>query len=246
MIRRYRFILILLTTLTLSACVEVEVRTKIHSDGTGVQQWTITTSALLASKIRKQIKEGPLFKGLKVEFSEEYKEGDFILRTRIPFQNVSQLKNEYYEVHWEKNGFFRTEYTYREIWKAAGKDRKLFEDPESAIGPESIKVSVEADGSIVESNADRVEGQTAHWTIVPGEFSQNKLLTLQWVRWNVARIASLSLLLLSVLAVLLAALRRRRRLRSGGAESSTGSPCPQCNAIVLEGSAFCNKCGTKL
>lgn len=246
MIRKSFFILILISVLATLACVDIDIKTKINPDGTGIQNWTITTSALLANKIRTQIKQEPLFKGLKLEFTEEYKEGDFILRTRIPFQNVGQLKNQYFEVRLEKNGFFQTKYDYTEVWKAST-GAKLLQDTENAFRPKSVKVSVEACGTILNSNAENVEGQIAHWTIPIGGLTQDRVLSIQWERWNVDRIIGISLAALLAALVLFVILKKSQKAETtGDTPAANSKACSNCNALLSEDSAFCNKCGTKL
>jgi ribosomal protein L40E len=241
------FVLILLLTFLLNGCVDIEIKTKINPDGTGVQMWTITTSALLATKVRTQVREEPLFKGLKLEFSEEYKEGDFIIRTRIPFQNVNQLKNNYYEVRLEKDGFFRTTYDYTETWKTGSENgQKLFQNTGGAFAPKSVKASVEVNGPIVQSNAERMEGQTAYWTIPIGEPAQNKVLRVQWARWNWNRVIVVSLLPLLFVTAMLIVLRGRKSEQATDSTAARSSLCTQCGAMVPENSSFCHKCGTKL
>jgi hypothetical protein len=246
MIRKSFFILILISVLATLACVDIDIKTKINPDGSGIQNWTITTSALLANKIRTQIKQEPLFKGLKLEFTEEYKEGDFILKTRIPFQNVGQLKNQYFEVRLQKNGFFQTKYDYTEVWKAST-GAKLLQDTENAFRPKSVKVSVEACGTILNSNAENVEGQIAHWTIPIGGLTQDRVLRIQWQRWNMDRIIGISLAALLLVLVLFWILKKSQKVEpTGVAPSANSKACSNCNALLSEDSAFCNKCGTKV
>lgn len=238
---------ILSSVLVLSACIEIEIRTKINPDGSGIQQWSFTTSALFAGKIREQVKNEPLFKGLNLELSEEYKEGDFILKTRVPFQSVSQIKNDYFESHLQKSGFFRTRYDFTQTWKALPKNGKaLFQDSVEGFGPNALRISVEVSGSIVGSNADTVEGSTAHWSIPMSPLTQNRVLRVQWLRWNPNRIAAISLLALVTALAVFVIIRKRGQPSTAKLPEKTGAACPQCGSIVPEGSTFCNKCGVKL
>lgn len=239
--------MVLSSVIVLSACIEIEIRTKINPDGSGIQQWSFTTSALFAGKIREQVKNEPLFKGLNLEFSEEYKEGDFILKTRIPFQSVGQIKNDYFESHLEKSGFFQTRYDFTQTWKATPENGKaLFQDSAEGLGPNSLNVSMDLAGSIVGSNADKVEGSTVHWSIPMNPLTQARVLRVQWMRWNTNRIAAVSLLALAIVLAVFVVLRKRGQAPIAKLPEKTGVTCAQCGSIVPEDSAFCNKCGVKL
>jgi zinc-ribbon domain len=238
-------ILLLLITIVHSACIEVDIQTKIRPDGSGTQSWTFTTTALLGSKVRDEVQNGPLFKGLNLKFTEEYREGDFILKTQIPFQKVNQLKNQYFESQLEEKGFFKTTYNYREIWKPlAANTRSLFPNSMEGLGPNWLKISVEMDGSLIDSNADHVDGATVHWTIPMSQLHQKRELRARWTLWQKDRVMVASLLPVLAVIVLFFLLRKRQIPQS--AEKAKVTVCTQCGSTVPLGSTFCNKCGNKL
>jgi hypothetical protein len=227
--------------------VEVEVRTQIHPDGSGVQQWSFTSTALLATKVRDQIKNGSFFKGMNLEFSEEYKEGDFILKTQIPFQKVEQLKNPYFDVQLAKSGFFKTSYGYTQTWKARPENSApLFQDSMSGFGSNSMKISVEMKGTLTGSNADHEEGSTAHWNIPMSQLNQNRVLKAQWTLWNVNRIAAAGILLGSAVLALFIILRKHKNISVSETDGKQEMLCSGCGSNNPVGSVFCNKCGAKL
>src|SRR3990172_2077000 len=100
-----------------TGCVDIEVHTTIKNSGAGVQKLTFTTTALLASQIKKQVEKDPFFSKGNVKISDEFKEGDYILYAEIPFQDVKELENEDRQIGLEKSGFITRTYTYTETWK---------------------------------------------------------------------------------------------------------------------------------
>src|SRR3990172_4516935 len=102
----------ILLVLSLSGCVDIDLHTRVGQDGSGVQHWQFTTTALLAGQIRQRIERDPLFRKKNAKISEQFKEGDFILTVEIPFGQVLELNANDHQVDFEKTGLFRKTYTY--------------------------------------------------------------------------------------------------------------------------------------
>ena len=159
------------------------------------------------------------------------------MKTRIPFQSVGQIKNDYFESHLEKSGFFQTHYDFTQTWKATPENGKaLFQDSTEGFGPNSLNVSMEVAGSISGSNADTVEGSTAHWSIPMKPLTQARVLRVQWMRWNPNRIAAVSLLALAIALAAFVILRKRSQPPIAKLPEKTSVTCAQCGSIAPEGS----------
>ena len=97
-------------------CVDVDIKTEIHSDGSGVQGWRFTTTALLAGKLKEQLKKDPFLGAHMNGMSEEVRQGDYILTLTIPFHSVAEIQDRGRDVRFENEGWLRRTYTYSETW----------------------------------------------------------------------------------------------------------------------------------
>lgn len=229
--------LVILTT----ACVDIQVKTRIDSDGSGMQYWKFVTTALLAGELKKQIELDSFF-SKHGKFKDEFKEGDYILTMEVPFDKVEELKASGRNVEFTSKGFLRSTFSYKETW-----NRNL-QDPSSiltkraeSIVPVTMKISVVMPGKIIDSNAENIEGSTAFWNLSLQDITQPKTLTATSKRWNAGTLIALLMLVSTAVAfsILL--------MNPAGRQFLSKRPlCPSCKSAVPIGSAFCNHCGASL
>ena len=48
------FLALLFLCFLATGCVDVDIRTEVHADGSGIQDWRFTTTALLAEKLKEE------------------------------------------------------------------------------------------------------------------------------------------------------------------------------------------------
>jgi len=235
-----------LLLLSFTACVDIDIKTKINADGSGTQSWKLTTTALLASQIREQVERDPFFNKKGKKTSEEFKEGDYTLSIDLPFQDIKELKDKGHDSFLEKTGLIRKTYNYSETWTPQfGADSALLKRRASSFFPVTLKFSVELPGKIIESNADHLEGNVASWNIPLSDLTQSKSLRAKSVRWNLALIIPLALILIFAFFAL-ALLVILRRKRTPTVLPAAMMDCPNCHKSIPSGSAFCNFCGGKI
>lgn len=231
------FCLVIVST----GCVDIQVKTRIDSDGSGTQYWKFVTTALLAGELKKQIESDSFF-SKHGKFKDEFNEGDYILTMEVPFDKVEELKASGRDVKFTSTGFLRSTFSYKEIW-----NRNL-QDPSSiltkraeSIVPVTMKISVVMPGKIIDSNAESIDGSTALWNLSLQDIAQPKTLTATSRRWNVATMIALLMLISTAVAfsILLMNPTGRQMLRKRPL-------CPSCKSAVPIGSAFCNHCGATL
>jgi len=225
-----------------TGCVDIEVHTKVEENGSGVQTWRFTSTALLASQIKQQIQRNPFFG--KGTTKDQYKEGDYIFENTIPFQDVAELRNFDRDVRFASQGWLIKTHRYTEVWKRSGHVGGFLEENARGIVPITLKVSVELPGRITESNADSREEATAHWTIPISELGKSKILTVtsRSVNW-VLVIPAIVILVGAIAGGVLFIYFTSRKSR---APALPATPCSSCGASVPAGSSFCNFCGEKI
>src|SRR5438105_7008093 len=96
------FLALLFLCFLATGCVDVDIRTEVHSDGSGIQDWRFTTTALLAEKLKEELKKDPFLREHLNNLSEQFREGDYILSLTIPFHSVAEIQDSSREVHFEK------------------------------------------------------------------------------------------------------------------------------------------------
>ena len=233
---------ILLALFALAGCVDIQIKTVIYPDGSGSQSWKFTTTALLANQIKQQLDKDSFFRKLRPKITEEFKEGDYILGAEIPFKDVTELQNGRHIFRFEKTGFLKRTYFYTESWEQAVDDRGVLTQNAGGLVPITMKVSVELPGTIVDSNAEAVEGSIAKWSIPVTDLFHPKSLWAKSEKWNFFLLVPLAMLSLAGAAAVAFLLTRTLRQR----EAAALVRCSTCGAAVPGGSAFCNACGTKL
>jgi hypothetical protein len=230
--------------LTSSSCVDIDIRTRINPDESGVQTWKFRTTALLAGEIKKQVERDTLFQRKGVKISDEFKEGDYILTAEIPFGKVSELSGESHELRFEKSGFLKRTYSYTETWsRQVDTGSRLAWQGAGTFSRVTLQISVEMPGKISESNADQMEGAVAQWSIRMTDLVESRSLQAKSTQWNLlvlipALVAGMMVVATIGFLVLTASSRK--------STSSAGASCPGCGLSVPKGSAFCNSCGRKL
>jgi len=246
MLRRCPVFLLLILFLT--GCVDIDLKTTIHTDGSGTQTWRFTTTALLASQIKKQIQNDPLFGRNKTRFSDEFKEGDYILSAAIDFKDVSELQARYRNITLDKTGILRKTYTYTETWKQNVDDNGIIARNAGGLVPVTIKVAVEMPGRIVDSNAQTIDGRIARWNLPVNELIQPKTFRVVSRRWNLALLVPALLVVCGLIAsiILFVVLGAKKPELAGAAGSIGQKKCATCQSVVPPGSLFCNVCGAKL
>jgi len=236
------FVCIVLALFALAGCVDIQINTIVHPDGSGSQSWKFTTTALLANQIKQQLDKDSFFRKLRPKITEEFKEGDYILGAEIPFKDVTELQNGRHIFRFEKKGIFKRTYFYTESWEQAVDDKGFLSQNAGGLVPVTLKVSLELPGSIVDSNAEAVEGSIAKWSIPVTDLFHPKSLWAKSEKWNLFLLLPLALLSLAGAALVAFFLTRTLRKREVAAQVR----CSHCGAAVPGGSTFCNACGTKL
>ena len=169
-----RLFFVVLATLLFLGCVDIDVKTAIHPDGGGKQIWKFTTTALLANRVRDQIERNPFFARNKAKFTDEFKEGDYILQADVEFNKVTDLQDNFRNISFERTGIFQTTYTYTETWKQSFDQGGLIPQQAAGLVPVTLKLSVDLPGKIVDSNAQTVDGSIAQWNLHLTDLVQSK------------------------------------------------------------------------
>jgi hypothetical protein len=234
-------ILFLLPAIFLAGCVDIQVKTRLNSDGSGTQYWKFITTALLASDLKKQIESDSFF-SKHGKLKDEFKEGDYILTTEVPFDSVDQLKASGRDVQFSKTGFLRSTCAYKEVWNRTLEDpNSIFTKRAQSIVPVTIKVSVVMPGKILDSNADTIDGSTALWNVSLQDFGQGKTLVVRSRSWNIATMIALIMLVTTVAGLSVFFFHPVGKKILGDRFL-----CPECKSVVPGGSSFCNRCGASL
>ncbi len=243
-----RFCLLLLLFVLMTGCVDIELKTTVHPDGSGTQTWRFTTTALLASQLKKQVQNDPFFSRNKTRFVDEFKEGDYILVADVDFRSVDLLQDKYREIHLDKKGFFRSTYTYSETWKQNLDGNGIIARNAGGLVPVTLKIAIEMPGRIIDSNAQSIDGQVAKWNLQLNDLIQTKTFRVVSRRWNFVLLIPALLVFAGLMAalILFLVLGSSRKPAIASAVSAGQKKCVSCQAIVPPGSVFCNVCGAKL
>jgi hypothetical protein len=232
--------LILITAILISAtgCVDIGIKTRLNADGSGVQIWSFSGSALIAGEIKKQIETDPLLKKGK-RIADQYKNGEYSSGVEIVFENVSELEDEGRKIQFEKKGWIRQTCTYTETWDdQKGRIPSIMKGA-GGIVPLRISVTVEMPGEITKTNSSQSQDNTAVWNFSIAEIAGPRTLVVESVRWNISLILILafSAAVMLTFAAYLVVRAPRRKVH--------GRICGSCGASVSDG-AYCSACGSKL
>jgi len=240
---RRGFVLLLIPLLFFAAgCVDIDIDTKIQENGSGTQTWRFTGTALLASEIKKQIENNPFF-GKSIT-RDQFKEGDYILESTIPFRDVSELRNVDRDVRFVSQGWLLKTHTYTEVWKSSGEAGGFLAQRVRGIVPVTLRISVELPGTIVESNADSKEGGVARWNIPVADLATSKILIAKSRSFNWVFLVPSALGFLCVISALFFLVYSRARKSRLPAVPTVA--CAACGASVPDGSTFCSFCGNRM
>jgi hypothetical protein len=240
--RRLIIPLLAIVVLFSAGCIDIEIHTKVQQDGSGVQTWRFTSTALLASQIKNQIANNPFF--AKAITKDQFKEGDYILESSIPFKDVAELRNLDRDVRYNSQGWFLKTNTYTEVWKSTGKAGGFLAEHAKGFVPITLKINVELPGSITETNADSHAGSIATWTVPVTDLAASKILTATSRSVNWILLSILALIFLAMIAGIIFfaySFAKKSRL-----PVQATIPCTVCGANVAAGSAYCNFCGKDL
>ena len=243
-----RFSLLLLLVFFLTGCVDIELKTTVHPDGSGTQSWKFTTTALLAGQVKKQVQSDPFFSKNKTRFLDEFKEGDYILVADVDFKAVGDLQDKYREIHFDKEGLFRSTYTYSETWKQNLDGNGIIARNSGGLVPVTLKIAIAMPGRIIDSNAQSIDSGVAKWSLTVSELAQPKTFRVVSRRWNFVLLIPALLVLAGLIAalILLVVLRSSRKPAIVPAVSTGQTKCLACGSAVPPNSLFCNVCGAKL
>lgn len=237
----FKILLCFCLVIAAGGCVDIQVKTRIDSDGSGTQYWKFVTTALLAGDLKKQIESDSFF-SKHGKLKDEFKEGEYILTMEVPFDKVEELKASGRDVQFTSTGFFRSTCTYKEIWNQNLRDpNSVLTKRAESIVPVSMKVSVVMPGKIIDSNAENVDGASANWNLSLQDFTQPKTLFVTSRNWNVATLIALLMLVSTAVAFSFLFLNPAGRRILGKKPL-----CPACQSAVPSGSSFCNHCGAAL
>lgn len=236
------FLFVLLIALT--GCVDIDIATKIDRDGSGMQTWQFETSALVASQLKEFIQNDPYFQKLPGKIQEQFREGKYELTWEVPFKDIKELEENWHLYHFETRGLFRKRYSYSEVWDVTNGSRlKELNKKVGSLVPITVKVSVAVPGNIVDSNADRTEGNVAYWDIPVNELASAKTLTIHSEEWNRALLLIAGVILFfALIGVAVVGLLSMRKPKVAGA----ATVCASCGNVLPSGSTFCNRCGAKV
>ncbi|HET6267586.1 MAG TPA: zinc ribbon domain-containing protein [Acidobacteriota bacterium] len=241
-----KILLTVLIALFLCGCVDIDVRTTLQRGGGGIQKWRLTTTALLASRLKEQLQKNPYFRDRMDNLKEEFNQGSYTLSFQMHFARVSELESPGRQVQFERSGLFRRNYTYTETWKIPQDKSSNWLGGESVtLVPSTLKETVDMPGKIVESNADEIVANTATWTLRLQDLSETRTFRVRSAEWNRWIVIPLALILAGILLMALVIFVVEKRAAPRTALPGA-SGCPSCGKSVPSGSAFCNSCGAKL
>ncbi|HEY7160115.1 MAG TPA: zinc ribbon domain-containing protein [Acidobacteriota bacterium] len=231
MLRKIIPLLLLLT----AGCVDLEVRTEFQADGSGVQVWRFTSSALLATQVRKFVDSYPLLKN-GVRIWDEYRKGEYLLGVKLPFKKVQELQDNGRQVRFETKGWLQKTCTYTETWADTVTNRQgPFAEQAGNLIPVKLRWLVLMPGKIVESNADEITDNQAVWVLTLTEYGTPRTFTARSNYWNIPAIVLLSIAAFAIIALIFFA-RGKRTERNQ-------IQCRKCGAIVRSTASFCSSCG---
>ncbi len=228
-------VVIIISLLLTAACVDLQVETKFKSNGSGVQVWHFTSSALMAGEIKKYVDSHPLLKHGK-KLLDEYKKGEYWLSLEIPFEKVTELQADSREIRFQTKGWFKKTSTYSEFWKKQlGGSFGPLAEKTGAILPVKVKWQITMPGKIQESNADEINGAVATWNLTLTDFAAQHSFSARSTHWNVPVLAGTAAVALAILGLGWVGLQKhaqKRRIK-----------CIGCGMIISSNSAYCSKCG---
>lgn len=224
-----------LLLLLMTGCVDLEVRTEFQPDGSGVQVWRFTSSALVAAQVKKFVDSYPLLKN-GVRVWDEYRKGEYLLGVKLPFKKVQELQDNGREVRFETKGWLRKTCTYTESWKDTVTNRQgPFAEQAGNLIPVKLRWLVVMPGKIVESNADEITGGQAIWTLTLTEYGTPRTFTARSNYWNTPLIVLLSVAGFAITALVFFATRKRGE--------SKQFQCRFCGTVISSSATFCSACG---
>lgn len=224
-----------LLLLLMTGCVDLEVRTEFQPDGSGVQVWRFTSSALIATQVKKFVDSYPLLKNGK-RIWDEYRKGEYLLGVKLPFKKVQELQDEGREIRFETKGWLRKTCTYTEVWKDTITNRAgPFAEQAGSLIPVKLRWLVMMPGTITESNADEITGSQAIWTLTLTEYGTPRTFTARSIYWNTPLIVLFSFAGVAVLAFVFLATRSRAKRNQ--------LKCSFCGTIISSSASFCSACG---
>ncbi|HSE42207.1 MAG TPA: hypothetical protein VLH08_15695 [Acidobacteriota bacterium] len=230
----YRVLIIAILVLFTSGCVDLQVETNFKSDGSGIQVWHFTSSALMASQIKKYVDSHPLLKQGK-KILDEYRKGEYWLALEIPFSKVSELQDESREIRFQKKGLFRRTYTYSEFWKKQlGGNAGPIAEKAGEILPVKVKWQITMPGTIQESNADEIHDGIAVWNLTLTDFAAQHSFSARSTAWNIPLLIGLAIAIAGLVALIWFAVRKY---------GSNRIKCAACGVLIPADSLYCNRCG---
>lgn len=244
-LRRISFISIFLA-IFLCGCLEIDVHTKMESDGSGKQVWKLTTSALLAQEAKRRLESHPFFRDNHARIWDEFREGDYILFAEFQFDDVNTVQNDDMEIRFEKSGWLKQTFSYTETWKRSFSESGLLTKQAGGLIPARLNITVEMPGKIIHSNADQTDGSTARWSFPITDLVTSKLLQVESESWNwnlLIFLLAFPVVIFSGLIFLMMSYYRKAHAKESSANTFS---CPGCGFRVSSGSIFCNSCGKRL
>ena len=216
-------------------CVNLEVETKFKSDGSGVQIWHFTSSALMAGQIKEYVDSHPLLKHGK-RILDEYKEGEYWLAQEIPFQKVSELQDEGHEVRFQTKGWLRRTSTYSEFWKKklGGRAGPIAEKAGNIL-PIKVKWQVTMPGKIQESNADEIKEGVAVWNLTLTDFAAQHSFSARSTHWNIPALAGMAIAALTLFGISFFLFQKNAGRKR--------TQCVGCGTLISADADYCSKCG---
>jgi hypothetical protein len=229
-----RILIIVIFLLFTVGCVDLQVETNFKSNGSGVQIWHFTSSALMAGQIKKYVDSHPLLKHGK-KILDEYKKGEYWLALEIPFSKVNELQDESREIRFQKKGLFRRTYTYSEFWKKQlGGTAGPIAEKAGEILPVKVKWQITMPGTIQESNADEVHEGVAVWNLTLTDFAAQHSFSARSTAWNFPLLIILTIAIAGLFALSWFVVKKYgfKRIK-----------CAACGILIPADSLYCNRCG---
>jgi hypothetical protein len=224
-----------LLLLVMTGCVDLEVRTEFQADGSGVQVWRFTSSALLATQVKKFVDSYPLLKN-GVRIWDEYRKGEYLLGVKLPFKKVQELQDNGRHVQFVTKGWLQKSCTYTETWEDTVTNRQgPFAEQAGNLIPVKLRWLVVMPGKIVESNADEITDNQAVWVLTLTEYGTPRSFTARSKYWNTPVIVLVALGAFAIVALVFFANRKRAERNQ--------KQCLQCGTFISTSAAFCSACG---
>ncbi len=236
---------LVLLCLLLAACVEIQMRFDLRSEGSGTAEWTIEipkataeSLGLTTEKVKAEMLKDRQFQrpGVKVTTGRAAN-GNETVTVSMPFSSVQELASNDMSFEFQKTPDGR-QCTFRVNARGA-----------QAAMPLRVQVEVRMPGRITASNADSVSGNVARFNSLfrpDGVWAQSETAGFLTAT-TLAVLAGTGAAVVVFLLVLVWTRKKRVAPAAAVAAPAPGAVyCRQCGADNRVGTKFCRNCGAPL